>query len=379
MELGLSCHTQYPDGTERPIAYASRTLLPSERNYAQIEREALSLVFGIQKFHQYIYGRKFTLITDHRPLTTILGGQKGIPPIAAARMQRWGLLLSAYHYTIEFKSTKSHANADGLSRLPVPDNSAIGNPQDVTLFNVSQIVSLPVTEVHIQTATRKDPILGKVLRYTQQGWPSQAPQHLRPYWLRRDELTVERGILLWGIRVIVPNKLKVQVLQEIHQGHPGMNKMKQIARGHVWWPKLDADLETVSKSCKACQEVRNAPAAAPLHPWIWPSKPWVRVQIDFAGPFLNRMFLVAVDAYSKWPEVVEMSTGPAGVSAARTIEELRRIFAIHGLPQQIISDNGPQFVSEQFAQFLKQNGIKHFKSSRTTPLVMGLLKDLSKH
>ena len=110
--IGAVLSHRYPDGTERPITYALRTLLPSEWNYAQIEREALSLVFGIQKFHQYIYGRKFTLITDHRPLTTILGGKKGISPIAAARMQRWGLLLSAYHYNIDFKPTKSHANAD---------------------------------------------------------------------------------------------------------------------------------------------------------------------------------------------------------------------------------------------------------------------------
>ena len=130
---------QYPDGSERPIAYTSRTLLPSERNYAQIEREALSLVFGIQKFHQFIYGRSFTLVTDHKPLTTILDRRKGIPTIAAVRMQRWGFLLSTYHYNIEFKLIKSHANADGLSRLPVPENSAVGNPQDVTLFNVSQI------------------------------------------------------------------------------------------------------------------------------------------------------------------------------------------------------------------------------------------------
>ena len=111
-----------------------------------------------------------------------------------------------------------------------------------------------------------------------------------------------------------------------------------------WWPKLDADLEVVSKSCRACQEVWNSPAAAPLHPWVWPTKPWVQVQVDFARPFLNKMFLVAIDAYSKWPEVVEMSTGASGVSAATTIEELRRMFTIRGLPQQLVSNNGPQFV-----------------------------------
>jgi len=113
----------------------------------------------IQKFHQYIYGCKFILITDHLPLTTILGGKKGIASIAAAKMQKWGLLLSAYHYNIEFKPTKSHANADCLSRIPFTYNSAVGNPHDVTLFNVYQIASLPVTEVHLQTATHRDLVL----------------------------------------------------------------------------------------------------------------------------------------------------------------------------------------------------------------------------
>ena len=94
-----------PSGEERPIAYASRTLTKSERNYAQIEKEALSIVFGVKKFHQYLYGRKFLLVTDHKPLTTLLGPKSGITTLAAARLQRWALLLAAYQYDIEYRST----------------------------------------------------------------------------------------------------------------------------------------------------------------------------------------------------------------------------------------------------------------------------------
>ena len=128
------------DGTERPVAYASRTLTESEKNYAQLEKEALSLVslvFGVRKFHQYLYGRPFTLYTDHQPLTTIFGPKRGVPPLAAARMQRWALILSAYDYQIQFKPTKAHANADGLSRLPVSSASMPSPPsQDHTSFVV---------------------------------------------------------------------------------------------------------------------------------------------------------------------------------------------------------------------------------------------------
>ena len=97
------------------MAFACRTLSASERNYAQIEKEALALIIGIKKFHTYLYGCKFTLVTDHKPLTTLLGSKKSVPSLAAARLQRWALLLAAYSYDIEFKPTQQHGNADGLS------------------------------------------------------------------------------------------------------------------------------------------------------------------------------------------------------------------------------------------------------------------------
>ena len=183
--VGAVLSHKYPDGSERPITYASRTLLPSERNYAQIEKEALALIFGIQKFHQFIYGQQFTLITDHQPLLAILGPKRGIPSIAAARMQRWALVLSAYKYHIVYRSTRDHANADCLSRLPIQQKGAIGNPPDASVFNIAQIAMLPpVTSDNIRTATRADPILGAVLRYTQNGWPLNFPSELKPYWTR---------------------------------------------------------------------------------------------------------------------------------------------------------------------------------------------------
>ncbi len=125
-----------PDGSEKPISFASRTLSPSEKNYSQLEKEALSLTFGVKKFHQYLYGRKFTLITDHKPLTAIFGAKKGIPTLVAARLQRWALLLSAYNYEIQYKSTDTHSNADGLSRLPLPTLGSDKGGEGIHIFNV---------------------------------------------------------------------------------------------------------------------------------------------------------------------------------------------------------------------------------------------------
>ena len=361
-----------PDGSERPIAFASHSLSTSERNYAQLEKEALSLVFGVKKFHQYLYGRKFNLITDHKPLLAILGPKKGIPSLAAARLQRWAVLLSAYQYEIQFKSTQAHANADGLSRLPLltDDDAPTISTRATTVFNISQIEALPITSTDIASATRKDKVLSKVYRYTKFGWPDQPIEALRPYQSRQQQLTVEGDCLMWGIRVIVPSKYRDHILQELHRDHPGMSKMKSIARSFIWWPGMDADIEHIAKSCSMCQQNKNAPSPAPLHPWTWPTKPWQRIHIDFAGPFLGTSFLVIVDAHSKWPEVFEMSS----TSTAKTISTLRHLFATYGLPEQVVSDNGPQFTSEDFEIFMKNNGIKHIRCAPYHPSSNGAVE-----
>ena len=358
----------YQDGTERPIAYASRTLNASERNYPQLEKEALSLVFGIKKFHQYLFGREFILLTDHKPLTTILGPKSGIPSLAAARLQRWALLLSAYQYTIQYRSTKLHGNVDGLSRLPLQNNHSVSN-STISTFNVHQIAALPVTSRQIADGTRRHPVLSRVLHYVKSGWPvAQSDPTIQPYWVRRQELTIEQGCILWGIRVIVPRSLQQQVLDELHNSHSGIVRMKAVARSYVWWPGLDKDLEDLVKSCPKCQSCRNQPAAAPLHPWLWPTKPWERVHIDYAGPIDGKMMLVVVDAHSKWPEVIIMSS----TTSQATIQALRNLFASYGLPRQLVSDNGPQFSSSEFAIFLRRNGIKHILSSPYHPSSNGL-------
>ena len=147
------------DGSEHTIAYASRTFSQIEKNYAQIEKEALALVYSVKKFHQYLYGRRFTLITDHKPLLKILGPKTGIPPIAAARMQRWAFTLSAYQYDKMFKPTNQHSNADVLSRLPHEPPTETDQHHEITLFNIDQINTLSVSACQVQRVTQNDAIL----------------------------------------------------------------------------------------------------------------------------------------------------------------------------------------------------------------------------
>jgi len=139
-----------------------------------------------------------------------------------ARLQRWAVYLSGYHYNIEFKPTGDHANADSLSRLPLESqHTEMGEVNEISIFNIAQISALPVTAAEVQSATRTDPDLSKVLQYTLSGWPQDVPESLKPFYYKHTELTTEAGCVLWGIRMIVPKKLRTRVLQELHRDHPG--------------------------------------------------------------------------------------------------------------------------------------------------------------
>ena len=185
------------------------------------------------------------------------------------------------------------------------------------------------------------------------------------YECRKNELSVQDGVLLWGSRIVVPPKMRNCVLDELHETHQGIVKMKGLARGYVWWPGMDGDIEKVVKTCDTCQSLRHHPPSAPLHPWEWPKQPWSRLH---AGPFQGHMFLLVIDACSKWLEVHVMKS----ISSSATIEKLQSIFAIHGLPHKLVTDNGPAFTSSEFKTFMGMNGVVHIRSAPYHPSTNGL-------
>ena len=165
--LGAVLSRKLATGEERPIQFASRSLSPAERNYSQLDKEALACIFAVKRFHSFIYGRHFMLQTDHKPLLTLLGERKATSPQASARMQRWSLTLATYDYSIVFKPTESHSNADGLSRLPLPDApSEVPFPAELVLL-VEFLLDGPVKAHEIRSWTRTDPALSQVSEYIQ--------------------------------------------------------------------------------------------------------------------------------------------------------------------------------------------------------------------
>ena len=289
------------DGEERPIAYASRTLSSSEKNYAMIEKEALAIVFGIKKFHQYLFGRRFTLLTDHKPLTLLLGPKRGIPVLAASRLQRWSIQLSAYQCDIKYRPSKNHVNADSLSLLP---RKTVEEADDWTLeadqVNRVQMERTPVTATQIREATRGDPVLSRVVYCTLHGWPAQdsIPEELKMYYTKQEEFTVEDGCLLGGTRVVIPAKYRAAVLSELHFNHPGMVRMRSLARLHVWWPSLDHDVEQTVRDCDDCQANRSRSPLKVNNPWIWLTRPWQRILIESLWAICyGNVTLISCDPY----------------------------------------------------------------------------------
>ena len=352
---------------ERPSAYASRTLTKAEKNYSQIDKEALAIVWAVKKFYNYICGRHFTLVTDHQPLKYIFSPSTCILATSAARQQRYAAFLSGFNYTIECKSSKENANADTFSRLPLSTEVKDDSEME-TMYYTEVLEVLPVSSANISKASRQDPVLSRAIDFTTTTWPATVSDEVKPYFHKRHELSVHQDCLLWGTRVLVPAKLRPQVLQALHDGHLGIVKMKNMARNYFWWPGLDKDIEHMAKGCSGCMLSQQNPQLSPLHPWIFPDSPWHRVHIDYAGPFMGHMFLIVIDAHSKWAEVVPTDSS----TSSKTIDILLTIFARFGLPKQIVSDNAPNFTSDEFKNFVRSNAIKHITSAPYHPATNGI-------
>ena len=372
------------DGTRRPIAFTSKTFQPCERKYSNIEREALSLVRACKKWHLFLLGRPFQVECDHKPLEKLFG-TPGLPKMCSARLANWALTLSAYNFTWKYKSGKDIPVADGLSRLPLkasasPEPGLVSTdtvylfdeylPLNVMNTTFTDLDQLPITSTVIARETVKDKTLSKVLLFLEQNsWPNHTTDDdIKPYLSRKDELTVMKSCIMWGHRVVIPQKLHDPILDVLHCAHPGIVRMKSLARSYVWFPGIDKSIEHLVRSCHKCQENRQHEPKAPLHPWEVTKAPWQRLHMDYFSVSQGDDYFLVVDSYSKWIEVFPMKS----TTSYSTIKKLMQIFATHGLPKQLVSDNAPNFVSHEMREFLKANGIHQIFASPYHPSSNGL-------
>ena len=353
---------------EHPVAYASKALTSSQQNYAQIEKEMLAIVFGCTKFHDYIFGLPDVEVeTDHKPLEMIL---KKTLHQAPARLQRMILTIQRYPITVKYRPGKELIIADTLSRAFLPDHS------DSVLsdrFEINIIHTLPISERKLKEfkqETLQDPSLQLLKSIVENGWPqmkSEVPPSITPYWNYRDEITTHDGIMFRGAKVIVPRSMQREMLHNIHSSHLGMEKCKHRARDVLYWPAMSKQIEDFVSKCPTCHKYQRKNTREPLMSHPIPKRPWARVGADLCE--LNgHTYLVVVDYYSGFIEIDALQT----TTSQRVITHCKSHFARHGIPDVLITDNGPQFSSDAFRAFTHDYQIKHHTSSPHYPQSNGL-------
>lgn len=362
---------EFPDGTLRPIAFASRSFSDVEKRYSTIDKEALGLVYAVTKFHQYLYGKPFILVTDHKPLERIFGENRETPKIASNRLLRWAMTLNSYNFNVIYKPGKENGPADSFSRLPLKNPSTShGISSYSRLLHLRVQKLMPISKSLLKKETQKDEIFSKVIGYVKSYWPEKKnlDQDILSFYEKRSELSFEEDMLLWKGRICVPSTLRSSVLAMLHEGHPGTTAMQTLAKLHVYWPNINTEIAHEAENCHFCQQSRQNDRSAPLHPWGISPEPWSRLHLDFAGPFEGKMWMVVIDSYTRWLEILPVKN----ITSATTIEALRDIFARFGLPKFLVTDNGPQLTSGEFENFCSENGITHIKVTPYHPQSNGL-------
>ena len=346
---------------DKVVCYASRALSAVEQRYSQTEREMLAVVWGAERFHLYLYGAQFEIISDHKPLLGIFASHKQ----ASARMERWRLRLSPYSYSLLYRPGRDNENpADYLSRHP--DQPASTDPVENTVSYIcTSSVPKAMTLQEVEQHYLHDPVMQKLSHAIQSGqWTDE---EVTPYLRIQDELAVYRGIVLRHTRIVLPFSLRERAVELAHRGHQGVVKTKSLLREKVWFPGIDAMVEERVKACIPCQatSTHGSEHCTPLKMSHLPDRPWKELSIDFIGPFpTGESLLVVMDDYSRFPEVEIVHP----TSSNTVIPKLDAIFARQGIPSELRSDNGPPFNGGEFASFASYLGFKH---RRITPLWPG--------
>ena len=345
----------------KPVAYASRSMTDAETRYAQIEKELLAILFGMERFHQYTYGKEVIVESDHKPIEMI--HQKSLsssPP----RLQRMLLRLQRYTYTVRYKPGSEMHVPDMLSRAYIHEN-VDKELEEVLKCQVHLVVSsLPYSDEkikQIRNATMDDNSLIVVSKLIKEGWPdhrSNVSAEAREYWNHRNELSEYDGILLKGTQIIIPQSMRNEMLVILHESHFGREKTCNLAKDVMFWPGMNAQIKDYVSKCGICNEHKSSNQKEPMIPSTISELPWQVVGTDLFSWNGNNYVLV-VDYMSRYFEVARLEN----MKSSTVISHMKSIFARHGIPLEVRSDNGGCYASAEFKNFAETWGFKHVTSS----------------
>lgn len=348
---------------DQPVAYASRSLTKAELNYPQIEKEALAIKFACKKYHEYVYGKKVTVETDHKPLESIFK-----KPISNAppRLQRILLDIAPYSPNVIYKKGETMYLADTLSRDCDNDKPLEGEE-----FEVLSIISISSQAVsRLRNATENDITLQMLRQYVFNGWPNDQNTISGPvkqYWNFRDEISEFDGVLYKGQKVIIPADQKSTIISQLHAGHQGIQRTLAAARENVFWLNMSKDIIEHVERCKVCEATQRANTKEPLIVKEVPKYPFQIVATDLFHHNASE-YLLIVDSYSGFFDFRQLRH----TTSKEVIENLKSWFATHGIPAKLESDNGPQYTSHEFKKFSAEWDFEHITSSPKYPQSNGL-------
>ncbi|XP_026688735.1 uncharacterized protein LOC103523326 isoform X4 [Diaphorina citri] len=355
---------------KQPVAYISRSLTETEKAYPQIEKECLSLLFSIRRFHNYVWGRKIKIETDHLPLISIF--RKNINTLISNRLVKMRLAMLQYDLDVTYLPGRQMVIADLLSRNYLEETYE--NEIEIKGFvhDLATVNLLSLDQDTILKVTKSDKIISDIIHYVKQGWPdnkSSLPKNevIRHFYKIRNNLCInENGLLFYNARVVIPEALKPSALKSLHSGHMGIQKTLLRAQETMYWININNDVESFIKKCYTCETHKGLKHREPLMPIETSTFPFERVCLDIMT-HKSKDYLVVVDSYSKWIELYHLKSK----KCSEIINKLKTLFSIFGIPICIMSDNSP-FNSNEIKIFCKQYNIKWLFSSPLYPNSNGL-------
>ena len=348
----------------QPVAYASRALTSTETRYAQIEKELLAIVFACEHFEAYTYGRNLVHVeTDHQPLESIV--QKPLNN-APNRLQRMLLRLQKFNLKVRYKKGKEMFLADTLSRAYLTEVSVCDFAQEMEAVDHTVSLSIPAAQLQrLKDVSLGDPVMRALKETIYRGWPlskSEIPESTYPYFDIRDELVVQDDLIFKGPQVVIPAAMRKEMMSVTHASHIGIEGCIRRARETMYWPCRSSELKEYISKCDICMAHRTTPGKEPISQHHFAARPWAKVGADLCD-HAGRTLLVVSDYYSNFIEVENLHRATTNTVS----KALKTMFARYGVPDVLISDNGPQFASGEFAAFATKWGFDHTTSSPHYP------------
>lgn len=360
---GLGC-TLVQDG--KPVAFASRTLGKNEKNWSQIEKELLAIVFACIRFNYYVYGRQFLVESDHKPLETLYVRNIDEVPI---RLQRMMIFLLKYPMMkVTFKPGKDMLIADCLSRAQVKDVEEI-NELSVMVHSITRRVC--VSKKNFESYLRAmecDEKYKRICEFVKSGWPGyhKLDTFAQQFYKVKSELHYENGLLLWGDRLVVPEPLQSKIAHWLHEPHLGIEKTLARARQLYFWPGMYSIVKEIVETCKVCEKFPRNNQKEPLKSDELPRYPYHIVGMDIFE-WKGEDYISVLDSYSNYLVAIPLRNKTSG----HVIEKIKEVFERIGYPSVIRADNSP-FSSAEFEKFANDSNVEFRFSSPRYPQSNGL-------